>query len=98
MERQKIGWGEQKGNLDLAVKALESAWVSDSRWPPVPTSPGRFNVRESIEDLYRANNAIRKYMEENGLEDKKSLYSPDIMESQIRFAEKKLMELKYFEE
>ncbi len=98
MKTQRIAWGEQDGDLDIAVKALESAWVSDSRWPPAPTSPGRFNVKESIEDLYKTNHAIRKYMEENKLEDKKSLYSPDIMESQIRFAEKKLMEFKYFEE
>ncbi|MGE9292278.1 MAG: glycoside hydrolase family 57, partial [Puniceicoccales bacterium] len=28
---------------ERARKALTSAWVSDSRWPPAPTSPGRFN-------------------------------------------------------
>ena len=48
--------------LNNAMKALASAWVSDSRWPPEPTSPGRFNVRESLDDMYKANEAIAKAM------------------------------------
>ena len=39
-----------------AMKAI--AWVSDNRWPPEPASPGRFNVRESLDDMYKANETI----------------------------------------
>lgn len=84
--------------LEQALDALESAWVSDSRWPPHPTSPGRFNVRESIDDLYRANEALEKAMEAAGLSRRRSLYSPQLMLSQIRTMEKELMAMDYFEE
>lgn len=83
---------------DQAMKALASAWVSDSRWPPLPTSPGRFNVKESIEDLYEANRLIRQSMKLDDLEEKRALYSPGLMETQIRFVERKLMDMEYFEE
>lgn len=85
-------------DLDNAMKALASAWVSDSRWPPEPTSPGRFNVRESLEDMYKANDFISKAMKKHGIGDKKGLYSPSLMKTQIKAIDDKLMEIKYFGE
>lgn len=85
-------------DLDAAMKALASAWVSDSRWPPAPTSPGRFNVKESLADLYSANEAIKRSMKNSGLGDCKSIYSPELMLTQIRLVESKLMAMHYFGE
>ena len=85
-------------DLDNAMKALASAWVSDSRWPPAPTSPGRFNVRESLYDMYLANNCIAKAMEKGGIAQKKGLYSPSLMETQIRAIDTLLMSKEYFGE
>lgn len=94
--------GEDMKNLDVelnnAMKALASAWVSDSRWPPEPTSPGRFNVRESLDDMYKANEAIAKAMENRKITDKKGIYSPNLMHTQIKAIDDKLMDLKYFGE
>lgn len=94
--------GEDMKNLDVelnnAMKALASAWVSDSRWPPEPTSPGRFNVRESLDDMYKANEAIAKAMENGKIADKKGIYSPNLMQTQIKAIDDKLMNLKYFGE
>lgn len=94
--------GENMKNLDvelnIAMKALASAWVSDSRWPPEPTSPGRFNVRESLDDMYKANEAIAKAMENGKITDKKGIYSPNLMHTQIKAIDDKLMDLKYFGE
>lgn len=94
--------GEDMKNLDVelnnAMKALASAWVSDSRWPPEPTSPGRFNVRESLDDMYKANEAIAKAMENGKITDKKGIYSPNLMHTQIKAIDDKLMDLKYFGE
>ena len=94
--------GETLDNLDVdlnnAMLALASAWVSDSRWPPAPTSPGRFNVRESLEDMYKANESIKKAMEAHGIAHKRGLYSPNLMETQIKAIDDKLMEIKYFGE
>ena len=94
--------GEDMKNLDFelnnAMKALASAWVSDSRWPPEPTSPGRFNVRESLDDMYKANEAIAKAMENGKIADKKGIYSPNLMHTQIKAIDDKLMNLKYFGE
>ena len=97
-EKQKENLSGLDENLDLAMKALASAWVSDSRWPPAPTSPGRFNVRESLDDLYLANQYIAKAMEHAGLREKKSLYSPELMETEIRSIDTLLMSMKYFGE
>lgn len=85
-------------SLDAAMAALASAWVSDSRWPPAPTSPGRFNVRESLDDMYRANRCIAAAMEEGGIAGKRALYSPNLMETQIRAIEQELMAMPYFGE
>ena len=94
--------GETLDTLDMdlnnAMMALASAWVSDSRWPPDPTSPGRFNVRESLDDMYKANNAIKTAMEKGGIAEKRGLYSPNLMETQIKAIDKKLMDIKYFGE
>ena len=97
-EKQKENLSGLDENLDLAMKALASAWVSDSRWPPAPTSPGRFNVRESLDDLYLANQYVAKAMEHAGLREKKSLYSPELMETEIRSIDTLLMSMKYFGE
>ena len=72
--------------------------MSDSRWPPAPTSPGRFNVRESLDDLYLANDCILKAMINGGIEEKQSLYSPELMKTQIKAIDEKLMEMEYFGE
>ena len=84
--------------LDNAMKALASAWVSDSRWPPAPTSPGRFNVRETLEDMYTANDCIAAAMKKAGIENKKGLYSPNLMKTQIKAIDDKLMAMTYFGE
>lgn len=92
---------ERTGNtldLDNALKALASAWVSDSRWPPAPTSPGRFNVKESIADMFLANEYIEKAMEKAGIAKKRALYSPSLMKTQIEAIERKLMGMEYFGE
>ncbi len=93
--KAKIGDNEE---LDNAMKALASAWVSDSRWPPAPTSPGRFNVRESLDDMYEANECIRKAMIAGGVEAKRGLYSPNLMKTQIKAIDDKLMGMSYFGE
>ena len=85
-------------DLNNAMMALASAWVSDSRWPPAPTSPGRFNVRESLDDMYKANDAIKVAMEHGGIADKKGLYSPNLMHTQIKAIDDLLMSVKYFGE
>ena len=84
--------------LEKAMRAVTSAYVSDSRWPPLPTSPGRFNVRETLEDLYAANNALGEAMEQGGIAEKRAIYSAPLMETQIKMVEKHLMEQKYFGE
>ena len=84
--------------LDNAMKALASAWVSDSRWPPAPTSPGRFNVRETLEDMYKANECIAAAMKKARIENKKGLYSPNLMKTQIKAIDDKLMSMTYFGE
>ena len=84
--------------LNTAMKALTCAFVSDSRWPPAPTSPGRFNVKESIADLYEANEALRQAMGKHNISKLRSLYSPDLMKTQIKAIEDKLMGMPYFGE
>ncbi|MFA4943371.1 MAG: glycoside hydrolase family 57 [Lentisphaeria bacterium] len=86
------------GDLRSALQRLTSAYVSDSRWPPAPTSPGRFNVQESIADLLAANDAIAAAMQKHGLAQRRSLYSPQLMATQIRAIEAELMAMAYFGE
>jgi hypothetical protein len=85
-------------DLSTAMKAVTSAYVSDSRWPPLPTSPGRFNVRESLDDMITANNALSDAMVKHGIAHKRSLYSPELMATQIKAIDKKLMVGKFFGE
>lgn len=85
-------------DLNNAMMALASAWVSDSRWPPAPTSPGRFNVRESLDDMYKANDAIAQAMENGGIAEKRGLYSPNLMKTQIKSIDDLLMSMEYFGE
>ncbi|MFR2488017.1 MAG: glycoside hydrolase family 57, partial [Hungatella sp.] len=59
---------------------------------------GRFNVREALEALYRANDRVAGAMEELGIAGLRSLYSPDIMSSQLGLIEERLMEMRYFED
>lgn len=84
--------------LDAALKAVTSAYVSDSRWPPLPTTPGRFNVRESLDDLFAANKLVGEAMEKAGIGAKRAIYSASLMETQIKLIEKTLMDQKYFGE
>ena len=108
---QKLGQDLSSLDIDLdnAMKALASAWVSDSRWPPAPTSPGRFNVRESLSDMYLANDCIKaamykaneyiaKAMEKGGIAEKRGLYSPNLMKTQIKAIDDLLMSKDYFGE
>ena len=94
--------GQTFDNLDAdlnnAMMDLASAWVTDSRWPPAPTSPGRFNVRESLDDMYRANQNIKLAMEKNGIAQKRGLYSPNLMQTQIKAIDDLLMSKDYFGE
>lgn len=85
-------------HLNRAMLSLASAWVSDSRWPPQPTSPGRFNVRESLRDMYHANEEIAAAMKNRGIERLKGLYSPELMRTQIQMIENQLMQMEYFGE
>lgn len=87
-----------RGDLKTALRKVTSAYISDSRWPPAPTSPGRFNVRESIRDLYEANDALGAAMNMLGLSSRKSLYSQDLMQTQIALIERQLEEKSYFGE
>lgn len=96
--REKLGEERQGQELQEAEYALEEAWVSDSRWPPRPTSPGRFNVEEALRDLKRANGLLKKCMETKGISREKSVYSPELMETQINCIEETLMGMKYFGE
>ena len=84
--------------LDAALKKVTSAYVSDSRWPPLPTTPGRFNVRESLDDLFAANDLIGIAMEKQGIGAKRAIYSSSLMATQIKLIEKILMDQKYFGE
>lgn len=94
----KMSIESEDENLRLALKRTISAYVSDSRWPPHPTSPGRFNVEESLADLFAANDAIKRFMEAHGIGEIKSLYSSELMRTQIECVRKELMAMKYFGE
>lgn len=80
------------------MQQITSAYVSDARWPPQPTSPGRFNVEEALTALEKANDGIAALMESHGLARHCGLYSPGIMRTQIVAIRDELMALPYFEE
>ncbi|EIP98685.1 hypothetical protein OpiT1DRAFT_03150 [Opitutaceae bacterium TAV1] len=86
------------GNIDAAFRRIISAYVSDCRWPPAPTSPGRFNVRECLDDLRAANDLLARIMADNHIATRRSLYSSELMKSQIDAVEEELMALPYFGE
>ena len=86
------------GPLRAAVRQITAAYVSDSRWPPAPTSPGRFNVAETLRDLQAANDSLADAMREAGCEDRRSLYSPELMQTQVRLVHDELMAMSYFGE
>jgi hypothetical protein len=89
---------ELSGTVKAALSRVISAYVSDSRWPPDPTSPGRFNVTESLDDLRAANDLIAQSMAERGIADQKAIYSPTLMRTQIEAIAAELMAMKYFGE
>lgn len=95
-----LGIGELR--LDAAfrevMKRLTTAYVSDARWPPAPTSPGRFNVEEALQALEQANSALAAIMTDRGLAEHRALYSPGIMRTQIAAIRAELMAMPYFEE
>lgn len=95
-----LGVQEPRAEPDFhgVLSQITAAYVSDARWPPAPTSPGRFNVEEALRALERANASLAKLMKERGLERMKGLYSPGIMASQIAAIRDELMSLPYFEE
>lgn len=95
---QGRGLGEVDGSLRNALRAVTSAYVSDSRWPPLPTTPGRFNVRETLDDLRAANAAMSLAMQEAGVTEQRGLYSPRLMETQIQAIDDELMGMSFFGE
>lgn len=97
-KQQGRALGTIDGDLRVALEKLTSAYVSDSRWPPAPSTPGRFNVMESIQDLKDANAALDRHMAQHGLAGYKSYYSTEIVTTQIAAIEDELMALPYFEE
>ena len=96
--RREAGKGADCPELDEAMRFVADAWVSDSRWPPQPTSPGRFNVRESLESMYRANESLERGMKRCGMEEKRAIYSPRLMKTQIQAIDRQLMSMRYFGE
>lgn len=77
---------------------LTNAYVSDSRWPPAPTSPGRFNVQETIRDLYQTNQLLKDAMVIHNIQTIKSLHSFELLNSLIKSIEDELMGFTYFGE
>jgi hypothetical protein len=97
-KRAKFNLMCDEGPLRQALRKVTAAYVSDSRWPPAPTSPGRFNVAESIDDLIAANDAIGEAMRGHNLQAERSLYSPQLMLTQIEAVRDELFALNYFGE
>ena len=84
--------------LKEALRNVTVAYVSDARWPPEPTSPGRFDVEDALNGLYQANKLIGKSMKSNNMEQVRALYSPELMQTQIDFIYRELMDYEYFGE
>lgn len=80
------------------MRRITTAYVSDARWPPQPTSPGRFNVEEALVALEEANEGLAAIMAKHGIAEHRGLYSPDIMTTQIAAIREELMAMAYFEE
>jgi hypothetical protein len=96
----EAGLNDLRGNATskCILQSITTAYVSDSRWPPAPTSPGRFNVEEALNALEQANESMSRLMAECGLADQKALYSPELMATQIAAVRDELMSLNYFGE
>jgi hypothetical protein len=82
----------------LVMRQLTTGYVSDARWPPPPTSPGRFNVVEALDAIEAANRTLGALMDARGLSAERSLHSPGIMATQIASVRDELMAMPYFEE
>ncbi|HOF18488.1 MAG TPA: glycoside hydrolase family 57 [Phycisphaerae bacterium] len=80
------------------LRDIATAQVSDARWPPPPTSPGRFNVVEALDALDRAHSGLCRLMTETGQAGRNGLYSPGIMASQLAGIREELMAMDYFGE
>jgi hypothetical protein len=80
------------------LRRIATSYVSDARWPPPPASPGRFNVREALDALDQANDALAALMQARGIATHTALYSPGIMRTQIAATRDELMAMPYFEE
>lgn len=87
-----------ENDFQQALYSLGNAYVTDARWPPAPTSPGRFNVEEALLSLEKANEDIQKLMEKYRIEEMKSIYSPVLIKERISAARQELMSMKYFGE
>jgi hypothetical protein len=95
-----LGLDEMRRDAEFheVMRRITTAYVSDARWPPQPTSPGRFNVEEALDAIVAANNGLEKIMTGRGLAAHRGLYSPGIMRTQIAAIRDELMALPYFEE
>ena len=58
----------------------------------------RQEVRESLDDMYLANDCIKAAMEMAGIAEKRGLYSPNLMKTQIKAIDDLLMGREYFGE
>lgn len=87
-----------ENDFQNALYFLGNAYVTDARWPPAPTSPGRFNVEEALLALEQANECVYEIMQKHGLKNLKSIYSPVLMKTRISAARIELMSMKYFGE
>ncbi len=95
-----LGIAEIRHNAEAReiLKRITTAYVSDSRWPPAPTSPGRFNVDEALTALESANEMLGEFMAKKGLGRSRALYSAPLMATQIAAIRSELMAMPYFEE
>jgi hypothetical protein len=89
-----------RGQADFkeVLRNVTTAYVSDARWPPPPTSPGRFNVNEALDALTLANDNMAALLKARKLNGHCGLCSVNIMGSQIAAARDELMAMPYFEE
>lgn len=88
----------READFRAVLRQLTTAYVSDARWPPAPTSPGRFNVQEALAALDQANESLGALMTARGIAHLRGLYSPGIMRTQIAAVRAELMAMVYFEE
>ena len=65
----RLGIADLRADLQLreVMRRTTTGYVSDARWPPPPTSPGRFNVVEALDAIASANQLLGEVMEQRGL-------------------------------